>query len=414
MKIEEKDTFRARISIDLYRRRQGAMQVTAKTRERIATPHLFWRRPPRARSRRRHQPTTSAWVWLLCLASGLAGTAIAQRQDLTSPSTTTVALDGAQSTVLSLPAPATFPLYISLSLCAIPASLAANESFTLPVELARALYVSNSSSNPSPGPSADPGATGVPRGAEGDSSVLAYGYANVTIGAAAEGNITISVYAPDAHDLLRGGDGRWTDDTVPDTPADRNEQWTFELSISNGTELSPYLATGQVGLRLEDTDATSVLLAATNQSGSYTPVLASTSDLAFPLARSHCFVRRAMTNNVATPSRVAESLTSRGYGPGDRNQFLISDLARGTNFTAWLVENGTSSGDGSSQMRVYDPVFFATKNSELSPASLSLSSRLIAELPPQPTPVASSSTCRLVPPSPMQSRLRDLSAPRNC
>jgi hypothetical protein len=334
---------------------------TAKTKERIAAPHLFWRRPPR---RRRHPTARTA---LVCLAYGLVGAVLAQNQSLTSPSTTTITLGSAQSTVLSLPAPASFPLYISLSLCAIPASLAANDSFTLPVQLAKSLYVSNSSSNPLPGPSADPDATGVPRGSKGDSSALEYGYANVTIRAANEGNLTISIYAPDANDLLEGGDGTWSDESILASPGggggDRNEQWTFELGLANGTESVPYLATGQPGFRLEDTDATSVLLAATNQSQSYTPVLASTSDLAFPLARSHCFLRRAMTNNVATPSRIANSLTSRGYGPGERNQFLISDLARGTNFTAWLVENSTSS-DGSSQMRVYDPVFFATKESE--------------------------------------------------
>ncbi|GAA5862046.1 hypothetical protein JCM3774_006151 [Rhodotorula dairenensis] len=351
------------------------MQVTAKTKERIATLHLFRRRPPRRRSRR-HQPTASVWPWLLCLAYSLAGTVWAQTQNLTSPLTITLALGSAQSTVLAVPTPASFPLHISLSLCAIPASLATNESFTLPVELWRSLYVSNSSSNPLPGPSADSNATGVPRGARGDSSVLAYGYANVTIGAANDGNVTISVYAPDAVDLLSGGDGRWTDDTVPASQGDRNEQWTFELSVSNGTESSPYFATGQVGFRLEDSDATSVLLAATNQSESYIPVLASTSDLAFPLARSHCFVRRAMADNVATSSKVAQSLTSRGYGPGERTQFLVSDLARGTNFTAWLVENSTLS-DGSSQMRVYDPVFFATKTTE--------SCRLVFNVPACPS-----------------------------
>lgn len=342
------------------------MYLTAKTKERIATPHLFWRRPPR---RRRH-PTAQTWAALVCLVYGLVGAVLAQNQSLTSPSTTTITLGSAQSTVLSLPAPASFPLYISLSLCSIPASLAANDSFTLPVQLARSLYVSNSSSNPLPGPSADPDATGVPRGSKGDSSALEYGYANVTIRAANEGNLTISIYAPDANDLLAGGDGTWSDESSLASPPggggdDRNEQWTFELGLANGTASAPYLATGQPGFRLEDTDATSVLLAATNQSeSSYTPVLTSTSDLALPLARSHCFLRRAMTDNVATPPRVAESLTSRGYGPGERNQFLISDLARGTNFTAWLVENSTSS-DGSSQLRVYDPVFFATKESEL-------------------------------------------------
>lgn len=338
---------------------------TAKMKERIATPHLFWRRPPR---RRRH-PTAPTWTVLVCVVYGLIGAVLAQNRSLTSPSTTTVTLGSTQSTHLSLGAPASFPLYISLSLCNIPASLAGNNSFTLPVQLARTLYVSNSSSNPLPGPSADPDATGVPRGSKGDSSALEYGYANVTIRAANEGNLTISIYAPDTNDLLGGGDGTWSDESVPASPGsggggDRNEQWTFELNLANGTETAPYLATGQPGFRLEDTDATSVLLAATNQSQSYTPVLASTSDLTLPLARSRCFLRRAMTNNVATSPRIAESLTSRGYGPGERNQYLISDLARGTNFTAWLVENSTSS-DGSSQMRVYDPIFFATKESEL-------------------------------------------------
>lgn len=336
------------------------MYWTAKTKERIATPHVFWRRPPR-------HPTAPTWTALVCLVYGLTGAVLAQNQSLTSPSTTTITLGSAQSTFLSLPAPASFPLYISLSLCNIPASLAANDSFTLPVQLARSLYVSNSSSNPLPGPSADPDATGVPRGSKGDSSALEYGYGNVTIRAANEGNLTISIYAPDANDLLEGGDGTWSDESIlasPGSGGDRNEQWTFELGLANGTEMAPYWATGQPGFRLEDTDATSVLLAATNQSQSYTPVLASTSDLALPLARSHCFLRRAMISNIATPPRIAESLTSRGYGPGERNQFLISDLARGTNFTAWLVENSTYS-DGSSQIRVYDPVFFATKESEL-------------------------------------------------
>ncbi|GAA5990338.1 hypothetical protein JCM10908_007324 [Rhodotorula pacifica] len=353
------------------------MCVTAKTTERIATPRLLRKRPPE-QEHRRHPTTRSSFSWLrlVCLAYALIETGLAQTLNLTSPSTTTLTLGSAQSTTLSLPAPATFPLYISLSLCAIPSSLASNESFTLPVQLAKALYVSNSSSNPSPGPSADPDATGVPRGAKGDSSALAYGYANVTLGAADEGNVTVSVYAPDMADLLQGGDGQWTDETVPASQVgDRNEQWTFELSLSNGTEANSYFATGSIGFRLEDTDATSVLLAATNQSQTYTPVLATTSDLTFPLARSRCSIRRAMSNNVATPPRISQSLTSRGYGPGERTQFLISDLARGTNFTAWLVENSTLS-DGSTQMQVYDPVFFATKNTD--------SCRLIFDVPSCP------------------------------
>lgn len=339
--------------------------VVAKTNERIAGPYLYRRRPPRST----RFPLTSNWsqllpsrfLLLLGLVCGLVGLAQAQTSNLTSPSTTTVRLQSGESTLLNLAAPSTFPLYISLSLCSIPASLAGNDSFLLPAEIAKPLYVSNSSSDPRPGPSSDPDSTGVPRGAKGDSSALLFGYSNVTLLAAGEGNVTIQVYAPDVTNLLVGGDGRWSPSTVTASgPA--SESWVFELDISNGTQAAPYLAMSTISYRLEDTDASSVLLTATNQSEAYTPVISSATSLSYSLSRSRCYLRSMMAQNAATPANTQQSLTTRGYGPGQRTQMFVQGVRRNTTFTAWLVENVTMS-DGSVQERMWDPVWFQTKSS---------------------------------------------------
>ncbi|POY70704.1 hypothetical protein BMF94_6287 [Rhodotorula taiwanensis] len=353
--------------------------VVAKTNERIAGPYLYRRRPPRST----RFPLTSNWsqllpsrfLLLLGLVCGLVGLAQAQTSNLTSPSTTTVRLQSGESTLLNLAAPSTFPLYISLSLCSIPASLAGNDSFLLPADIAKPLYVSNSSSDPRPGPSSDPDSTGVPRGAKGDSSTLQFGYSNVTLLAAGEGNVTIQVYAPDVTNLLVGGDGRWSPSTVTASgPA--SESWVFELDISNGTQAAPYLAMSTISYRLEDTDASSVLLTATNQSEAYTPVISSATSLSYSLSRSRCYLRSMMAQNAATPANTQQSLTTRGYGPGQRTQMFVQGVRRNTTFTAWLVENVTMS-DGSVQERMWDPVWFQTKSSS--------SCRLVYNMPACPS-----------------------------
>lgn len=338
------------------------MVTLAKTNERIPRRVLFRRRPPRPPAPLARLGAVVAMLWPLWALLAAAGTVTAQLTTITSPSTTRISLDSGQSTLLSLTAPATFPLYVSLSLCAIPASLASNGSFVLPTDIAKPLFVSNVSSNAAPGPAADETATGVPKGAKGDSSLLLYGLANATIGAANDGNVIIQVYAPDTADILAGGDGEWSDSTVR-TRNGPTEAWVFELSISNGTADPPYFAEGKIGFRYEDSDASSVLLAATNQSEAYAPLLIPATSLSYSLARSECFLRTAEANNAAGPANVRPSTTSRGYGPGNRTQFLIEGLNRDTLFTAWLLENVTTS-DGAVQRRVWDPVFFSTKRSE--------------------------------------------------
>ncbi|BGP58037.1 hypothetical protein JCM8202_001724 [Rhodotorula sphaerocarpa] len=350
------------------------MVTLAKTNERIPRRVLFRRRPPRPPAPLARLGAVVAMLWPLWALLAAAGTVTAQLTTITSPSTTRLSLDSGQSTLLSLTAPATFPLYVSLSLCAIPASLASNGSFVLPTDIAKPLFVSNVSSNAAPGPAADETATGVPKGAKGDSSLLLYGLANVTIGAANDGNVTIGIYAPDTADILAGGDGEWSDSTVR-TRNGPTEAWVFELSISNGTADPPYFAEGKIGFRYEDSDATSVLLAATNQSAAYAPLLIPATSLSYSLARSECFLRTAEANNAAVPANVRPSTTSRGYGPGNRTQFLIEGLDRDTLFTAWLLENVTTS-DGAVQRRVWDPVFFSTKRTD--------SCRLVFDVPACP------------------------------
>ncbi|CDR48297.1 RHTO0S17e00650g1_1 [Rhodotorula toruloides] len=323
---------------------------------RIRRPTNYRRRPPRLSG----FPLISLLTSLVLL--GLSSTQAAAQSvtTLTDPSTTTITLDPAGSATYFLPSSSSPnpPIYISLSLCSIPSSLAQNTSFLLPPVLDTLLYVSSTPNiQPHPSNASTPDDV-FNRGESLATSKLEYGYANVTLEVnEGGGGIYVAVFAPDLSRVLD-----------PDSPV--NGQWQFELDVSSGTADPPYVARGRAGLRTEDTDLSSVLLSTAkwtgNQAPSYQAIVAPTNSLSLALSRSKCFVRSMAGQSVATASNTNTSTTTRGWpAGGTRTQFLVDGLDRGANYTAWLVENGTmADGGGANQTRVWDPVFFATKSTD--------------------------------------------------
>jgi hypothetical protein len=184
------------------------------------------------------------------------------------------------------------------------------------------------------------------------------------------------VYAPSGAQLLI------------DAPGDLNGtdivtgSWEFELDVrassvtvdDGGNGGSDWLVDGSVGLRFEDSDASGVLLSTANYTAanesassapSWTPFVMETTPLSYALSRSRCFVKKMQVAAAAESGRnTTVGTTTRGYGGGTRSQFEVRGLQGGTNYTAWLVQNETLTGDGGgSATRVWDPVMFVTKSS---------------------------------------------------
>jgi calcium channel MID1 len=250
---------------------------------------------------------------------------------LSDPSTIQFNLSSSTGYVFYLP-PSTSTstqVYVTLSLCSPPTSLRANLSSTLPFTL----YVSNDSSLTTPGPS-DSTEQDI---SAGRAVGLQSGFGNVSL-EAREG-AWIGVWAPDA--LSLGG-------------KDDGGRWAYELGVS--TEGPVVVLDGGASYRFEDSDASHALLTTSNYSGSttpdYTPIIIPTSPLTTPLGNSLCYLRNS--TKVAA-SRINGSTTTRGFGGGQRMQYEVGGLKRGTNYTSWLTETIGSS------TRLWDPVFFTTK-----------------------------------------------------
>ncbi|BGP43190.1 stretch-activated cation channel mid1 [Rhodotorula kratochvilovae] len=320
---------------------------------------MYRRRPPRAASPTLITSSLLPAVLLVLLAASVTAQTASTISD---PSTTTITLGSAASAFFHLALPASSPVWVSLSLCSPPPSLSTNDSFALPSALGTALFLSNSSAIQAPGPANTAGADGNDGilqldDATGASAALVFGYANATLDAGTDGGIWIGVLAPDAAALVDAQDGASGD-------------WTFELQVSSGTPLAPYVADGAVGFRLGDSDATSALLSTANftAAGEASAVPAGWSALVEPtqphalaLGRSRCALRNAAAR---TAGSVNVSATTRGYGGGTRTQFVLDGLERGTNYTAWLVSNETMPDGGGTQTRVWDPLLFATKSGD--------------------------------------------------
>ena len=381
-------------------------------------------RIPRHASYRRRPPRSPLVVLislptLIGLALALIAPCVAAQTStsISDPSTTTVQLGSAASAYFHLASPSSLPIWVSLSLCAPPPAFASStNTSTLPYQLGTALYLSNSSSIQAPGPDntrdPDDGNPDTPRldSSTGATAKLSHGFANATLDGAADGGLWIGIVAPDSAALLDG---------VDNATATAGE-WVFELQVSSGTRLAPYAAEAAAGLRLGDTDSSTVLLATANYTAAardepdvvaaapdWQVIVAPTEPHAFALGRSQCAVRAAMQRAVG---RANASATTRGYGGGTRTQFVIDGLEPATNYTAWLVANETMVGGTAgeeNQTRVWDPSFFATKSGAsllLSLSSPPLRAYLsLTSIPSQVTRAASSSTSTHAPRSPTRS-----------
>ncbi|GAA5839185.1 hypothetical protein JCM9279_002620 [Rhodotorula babjevae] len=340
-------------------------------------------RIPRLASYRRRPPRSplvvlisSAVLLALVLALLAPGIAAQSSSSISDPSTTTVQLGSAASAFFHLASPSSSPIWVSLSLCSPPSAFASSTSTsTLPYKLGTALYLSNSSSIQAPGPDnvrdPDDGDPDTPRldASSGATAKLSHGLASATLDGAADGGLWLGVVAPDSAALLDGVDNATA------TAGD----WVFELQVSSGTPLAPYVAEAAAGLRLGDTNLSTVLLTTANYSAAasdkpadadaaaapgWQVLVAPTEPHAFALGRSQCAVRAAMQRAVG---RANASATTRGYGGGTRTQFVVDGLEPATNYTAWLVANETMDGGaagGENQTRVWDPSFFATKSGD--------------------------------------------------
>ncbi|GAA5959376.1 hypothetical protein JCM21900_000708 [Sporobolomyces salmonicolor] len=298
---------------------------------------LYRRRPPR--------PVLA----LVVLVSFLVSITAAQSSTtLFSPSRAQFNLTSSSSAFFYLPASSDRPIYLTLSLCSPPDSLSNDTATHLLPHLNTTLYASNSSSVQQPGPSA------LPDKSTGGTSAMSYGLGNVTLDDGAADGLWVGVWAPD--DTLMGGSG--------------GETWTFELDVTSGDFGPSVTADGGASFRFEDSDRDSALLTTTNWTAAgdtstsnapaYVPVIAPTTLLSTALGRSQCFIRqqRAVPNR-----RIVASTTTRGYGGGVRSQFEVQGLQEGTNYTAWLTENSTTTTSGNNSTRIWDPVYFATKSS---------------------------------------------------
>ncbi|GAA5889485.1 hypothetical protein JCM5296_005960 [Sporobolomyces johnsonii] len=296
---------------------------------------LYRRRPPR--------PVLALVVVVSFLVSFTAAQAT-----LSSPSSTQFDLASASSAFFYLPASSDRPIYLTLSLCSPPDSLYNDTATLLLPHVNTTLYASNSSSNQQPGPSA------LPDKSTGATSAMSYGLGNVTLDGGASDGLWVGVWAPD--DSLMGGSGGGT--------------WSFELDLTSGDFGPSVTADGGASFRFEDSDRDSALLTTTNWTAAgdtstsnapaYVPIIAPTTPLSTALGRSKCFIRQQS----AVPNRrIVASTTTRGYGGGMRSQFEVQGLQAGTNYTAWLSENSTTTTSGNNSTRIWDPVYFTTKSS---------------------------------------------------
>ncbi|GAA5891476.1 hypothetical protein JCM8208_007295 [Rhodotorula glutinis] len=334
---------------------------------RIPRHSSYRRRPPRSPPLNLIAISAFAALVLALVAPSVAAQTISS---ITDPSTTTVQLSSAASAFFHLSSPSSSPIWVSLSLCSPPSAFASSANTSaLPSKLGTTLYLSNSSAIQAPGPDhtrdPDDGNPDTPRldASTGATAKLSHGFANSSLGGAADGGVWIGVFAPDSAALLDG---------VDNASATAGE-WVFELQVSSGTPLAPYAVEAAAGFRLGDTDSSTVLLSTANYSAAasdapaapdWQVLVAPTEPHAFALGRSQCAVRAAMQRAVG---RANASATTRGYGGGTRTQFVVDGLEPGTNYTAWLVANETMAGGaagGENQTRVWDPSFFATKNGD--------------------------------------------------
>ncbi|GAA6064277.1 hypothetical protein JCM10212_000979 [Sporobolomyces blumeae] len=301
---------------------------------------LYRRRPPRTLVALAVSVVSSC-----CTALALAQPAIPDALSL--PYSASFDLVSAQSATFVLEPVEAGPVYVTLSVCAPPSSFVDSEH--LPTRLNTTLYVSNSSALQAPGPGAVPDEDD----GQGGTSELRYGAANVTVGGVSDG-LWVTVLAPD--DALLGGTGGGT--------------WKFELDVTTGAPL--VVADGGASFHFDDSDQSTALVTTSNWTTpddpdprpviapSYFSIVAPTSPFARVLGRSRCFAR---SQAALSADNVEASTTTRGDGGGYRTQFLLQGLQGGTNYTAWLVQNVTEVSASTNATRLWDPVFFTTKNS---------------------------------------------------
>ncbi|GAA6007488.1 hypothetical protein JCM11491_004180 [Sporobolomyces phaffii] len=294
-------------------------------------------RIPRLLSRRR--PPNVVWLVVALWARFTASQLV---QPLAVPYSSSFDVVSGQTSYFHLGPTADDFLYLTLSLCSPPDDIADSP---LPSHLGTTLYVSTDPGNQLPGPDNLP-SKAVDLGA---TSKLVFGSANVTL----EGNpdgVWVGVAAPD--DSEYGGTGTGS--------------WTFELDVTNDTPL--VLLDGGASFDFQDSDSSTALLMTANWTDgqpqpssyqpSYYPIISPATPLSQSLGRSRCFVQ----SRRAIPARnINTSTTTRGYGSGQRAQFLVSNLPPGQNYTAWLVQNLTEVSASTNATRLWDPIFFTTK-----------------------------------------------------
>ena len=282
---------------------------------------------PRPRSRRRPPRLDQlALSWFLVLA----GLAAAQTTTTSSDTTHSLSLSSSAGQVFYLATTTPSTVYVTLSLCAAPPSLASTLAATFPA----VLYLSNSSTLSAPGPSTYDAVADKAFARVAD---LSRGFANVTLLASA--GAWISVWAPS------GGTS--------------SERWSFELGVST---TAPVVAVDAApGLAFDDADAGTALLTTGNYSlagtdaaaPAYTAVVLPTTALTSALEASVCFVRNQ--TSAVPQSRINGTVTTRGWSGGQRVQYEVEGLAKGTNYTAWILEpQGTTT-------MLWQPVSFVTQ-----------------------------------------------------
>lgn len=280
---------------------------------------------------------------ILLLAALLASTVHAQSAELSDPTTTNFNLTGTSTGFIYHLAATEEPLHITLSLCSPPSAL----SSTLPASLPYALYVSNSSSNQQPGPSTS---TSDDIDA-GYVAALDQGFANVSLSSANDGGAWIGVWTPDDSSL---------------NSTSTTGIWNYELAVSSEAPIE--VLDGGASFKFDDADASSALLTTSNWTvrgddvgtavPRYSAIIRPTTQLTSSLARSRCFVQGSTPGAIAEED-IASSQTTRGYGGGRRMQYEVLNLEKDKNYTSWLLQSGSAS------TRLWDPVYFKTKQSKL-------------------------------------------------
>ncbi|KAI5481195.1 hypothetical protein MNV49_005630 [Pseudohyphozyma bogoriensis] len=117
------------------------------------------------------------------------------------------------------------------------------------------------------------------------------------------------------------------------------------------------------GTAFDDTDESHALLTTANYSApgvagaapNYTLLVMPSTNLSAALQASTCYLESA--SGLVPQNRVIANTTTRGYGGGERLQFEVEGLTKGTNYSSWLVEGNTN---GST--RLWLPVSFVTKS----------------------------------------------------